>query len=178
MLAFTPATAWRAASTLLCTPPGRAAAAAAGRLPRCPRAPGHPPRAARMMADGPAEVGVAPPTDPAAETIFSKIIRKEIPADIVHEDDQCLAFKDVNPQAPVHILVIPKKPISQLSLATPEDSALLGHLMTTASAVAKAAGCGDRGFRVVVNDGKDGCQSVYHLHLHVLGGRVLGWPPG
>lgn len=73
---------------------------------------------------------------------------------------------------------VPKKPISQLSLATPEDSALLGHLMTTASAVAKAAGCGDRGFRVVVNDGKDGCQSVYHLHLHVLGGRVLGWPPG
>eukprot|EP00170_Pyropia_yezoensis_P000028 contig_542_g28 len=109
---------------------------------------------------------------------FSKIIRKEIPADVVHEDDQCLAFKDVNPQAPVHILVIPKKPISQLSLATPEDSALLGHLMSTASAVAKAAGCGDRGFRVVVNDGKDGCQSVYHLHLHVLGGRVLGWPPG
>lgn len=76
------------------------------------------------------------------------------------------------------LLAVPKKPISQLSLTTPEDSALLGHLMTTASAVAKAAGCGDRGFRVVVNDGKDGCQSVYHLHLHVLGGRVLGWPPG
>jgi len=73
---------------------------------------------------------------------------------------------------------VPKKPISQLSLATSEDSALLGHLMSTASAVAKAAGIADGGFRVVVNDGKDGCQSVYHLHLHVLGGRTMGWPPG
>ncbi|OSX70805.1 hypothetical protein BU14_0666s0010 [Porphyra umbilicalis] len=178
MLAFAPATTWRAAAALVRV--GSLTRPVLASSPRAPRrvAAGRVPPPLRAMADGPTETGVAPPKDPGAETIFSKIIRKEIPADIVHEDDQCLAFNDVNPQAPVHILVIPKKPISQLSLATSEDSALLGHLMSTASAVAKAAGIADGGFRVVVNDGKDGCQSVYHLHLHVLGGRTMGWPPG
>jgi len=111
------------------------------------------------------------------DTIFGKIIRREIPASIVFEDEQCLAFHDVNPQAPVHVLVIPKKPIAQLSKAGDDDSALLGHLMSTARVVAKQLNL-DGGFRVIVNDGKDGAQSVYHLHLHVMGGRQMRWPPG
>jgi len=110
-------------------------------------------------------------------TIFGKIIRREIPSSIVFEDDQCLAFHDVNPQAPVHVLVIPKKPIAQLSKAEDCDSALLGHLMTVARKVAKDLKL-DNGFRLVVNDGRDGAQSVYHLHLHIMGGRQMGWPPG
>jgi histidine triad (HIT) family protein len=110
-------------------------------------------------------------------TIFSKIISREIPADIVYEDDLALAFKDVNPQAPVHILVIPKKPIPQLALATSEDHALLGHLMLTAKLVAEQAGL-KNGYRLVINTGADGGQTVYHLHLHILGGRQLAWPPG
>ncbi|GJQ12235.1 hypothetical protein GpartN1_g4026.t1 [Galdieria partita] len=122
------------------------------------------------------EVGLEPPQDPKADTIFGKIARKEIPADIIYEDDLCLAFRDVNPQAPFHALVIPKKPISQLSTAQPEDQSLLGHLMLVAPKVAKQEGL--QSFRLVVNDGKDACQSVYHLHLHILGGRTLGWPPG
>ncbi|EME30837.1 Histidine triad nucleotide-binding protein 1 [Galdieria sulphuraria] len=122
------------------------------------------------------EVGLDPPKDPKADTIFGKIARKEIPADIIYEDDWCLAFRDINPQAPFHALVIPKKPISQLSTAQPEDQSLLGHLMLVAPKVAKQEGL--QSFRLVVNDGKDACQSVYHLHLHILGGRSLGWPPG
>jgi len=111
------------------------------------------------------------------DTIFGKIIRREIPSSIVFEDDQCLAFHDVNPQAPVHVLVIPKKPIPQLSKAEDDDSALLGHLMTVGKKVAKQLNL-DKGFRLVVNDGSDGAQSVYHLHLHILGGRQMKWPPG
>ncbi|WP_066377575.1 histidine triad nucleotide-binding protein [Anabaena sp. CA = ATCC 33047] len=111
------------------------------------------------------------------ETIFSKIIRREIPANIVYEDDLALAFKDINPQAPVHLLVIPKKPIPKLADATPEDQALLGHLLLTAKLVAEKAGLDD-GYRVVINTGNDGGQTVYHLHLHILGGRSLAWPPG
>jgi len=111
------------------------------------------------------------------DTIFGKILRREIPADIVYEDDQCLAFHDVNPQAPTHVLVIPKKTITQLSTAGDEDSALLGHLMTVARKVAVQLKLA-KGFRVVVNDGNDGAQSVYHLHLHILGGRQMKWPPG
>jgi len=111
------------------------------------------------------------------DTIFGKIIRREIPSTIVFEDDKCLAFNDVNPQAPVHVLVIPKKPIVQLSKAEDHDSALLGHLMTVARKVAQQLNL-DKGFRVVVNDGSDGAQSVYHLHLHILGGRQMRWPPG
>jgi len=111
------------------------------------------------------------------QTIFSKIIRREIPVDIVYEDDLALAFKDVNPQAPVHILVIPKKPIVKLADAESQDQALLGHLLLTAQRVAAEAGL-NNGYRVVINNGADGGQSVYHLHLHILGGRQMDWPPG
>ncbi|GAA6616114.1 histidine triad nucleotide-binding protein [Scytonema sp. NUACC26] len=111
------------------------------------------------------------------ETIFSKIIRREIPANIVYEDELALAFKDVNPQAPVHILVIPKKPIPKLSDTGSEDAVLLGHLLLTATRVAEEAGL-TNGYRIVINTGDDGGQTVYHLHLHILGGRQLSWPPG
>ena len=111
------------------------------------------------------------------DTIFGKIIRREIPADIVYEDDLALAFKDVNPQAPTHILVIPKKPISQLSEASPEDAALMGHLLMTVKKVAEQANLSN-GYRVVINNGADAGQSVDHLHLHILGDRTMNWPPG
>ena len=112
-----------------------------------------------------------------AETIFSRIIRREIPARIEHEDDLCLAFHDVAPQAPVHLLVIPKQPIPSLAHATEADAALLGHLVAVASSLARKLGL-DNGYRLVVNTGDDGGQSVHHLHVHLLGGRPLGWPPG
>lgn len=111
------------------------------------------------------------------ETIFSKIIRREIPADIVYEDELALAFKDINPQAPVHILVIPKQPIPQLADAESQDQALLGHLLLTAKHIALQAGL-NNGYRVVINTGADGGQTVSHLHLHILGGRHMTWPPG
>ncbi|MFM9266596.1 histidine triad nucleotide-binding protein [Tychonema sp. BBK16] len=111
------------------------------------------------------------------ETIFSKIIRREIPADIVYEDDLALAFRDVNPQAPIHILVIPKKPIPKLADAVPEDHALMGHLLLTVKLVAEQLGLSN-GYRVVINNGNDGGQTVDHLHLHILGGRHMKWPPG
>ncbi len=113
------------------------------------------------------------PTD----TIFSKIIRREIPADIVYEDDLCLAFRDVHPQAPVHLLLIPKKPIPKLADAVAEDHKLMGHLLLTAKRVAEQAGL-TNGYRLVINNGEDGGQTVYHLHLHILGGRQMQWPPG
>jgi histidine triad (HIT) family protein len=112
-----------------------------------------------------------------SDTIFGKIIRKEIPVNIVYEDDLALAFKDVNPQAPTHILVIPKKPIPKLELATPEDQALLGHLLLTVRQVAQTAGL-TKGYRVVINNGDDGGQTVDHLHFHILGDRSMAWPPG
>ena len=111
------------------------------------------------------------------ETIFSKIIRKEIPANIVYEDDLSLAFTDINPQAPVHILIIPKKPIVNIATAEPEDQALLGHLLLIAQKVAAQAGL-ENGYRVVINTGIDGGQTVYHLHIHILGRRPMTWPPG
>jgi len=111
------------------------------------------------------------------DTLFSKIINREIPADIVYEDDLCLAFKDVNPQAPVHILVIPKKAISMLSESTEDDQSLIGHLFLTASKIAKEQEIGDA-YRLVVNNGERAGQSVFHLHIHILGGRSLSWPPG
>ncbi len=114
---------------------------------------------------------------PAARTIFKRIIDKEIPADVVYEDDRCLAFRDVNPQAPVHVLVIPKKEIPSLAQAVDEDAPLLGHLLSTARSLATQLGLAN-GYRVVINCGPDGGQSVDHLHLHVLGGRPLAWPPG
>ncbi|SRR5579883_930858 len=112
------------------------------------------------------------------ETIFSKIIQREIPAEIVYEDDLALAFKDINPQAPIHILVIPKKPIPQLAEAESEDRDLLGHLLLTAKHVAEQAGLQEKGYRIVINTGPDGGQTVFHLHLHILGGRQMTWPPG
>ena len=112
-----------------------------------------------------------------SETIFSKIINREIPADIVYEDDLALAFRDITPQAPVHILVIPKKPLPQLAVAESEDHALMGHLLLTVKRVAKLAGL-ENGYRVVINNGSDGGQMVDHLHLHILGGRPMTWPPG
>lgn len=112
-----------------------------------------------------------------ADTIFGRIIRKEIPARIEHEDVLCLAFHDVAPQAPVHVLVIPKKPIPSLAEAQDDDERLLGHLVLVATRLARKLGLGD-GYRLVVNCGRDGGQSVDHLHVHLLGGRSLGWPPG
>jgi len=112
-----------------------------------------------------------------ADTIFSRIIRREIPARIEYEDDLCLAFHDVAPQAPVHLLVIPKQPIPSLVEVTDADKPLLGHLVAVASSLARKLGLDD-GYRLVVNCGRDGGQSVHHLHVHLLGGRSLGWPPG
>ena len=112
-----------------------------------------------------------------AETIFAKIIRREIPAQIEHEDEMCLAFHDVAPQAPTHILVIPKKPIPSLAGVTDADTPLLGHLMRIATEIAKKLNLVD-GYRLVVNCGADGGQTVDHLHIHLLGGRPLRWPPG
>ncbi|MEO1134638.1 MAG: histidine triad nucleotide-binding protein [Cyanobacteria bacterium J06639_1] len=112
-----------------------------------------------------------------SDTIFGKIIRKEIPADIVYEDDLVLAFNDIAPQAPVHILVIPKQPIPQIEMVEESDRDLLGHMLLTAKQVAKDAGLTD-GYRLIINNGTDGGQTVFHLHLHILGGRSLEWPPG
>ena len=123
------------------------------------------------------EQGVAPPSDLSEQTIFDKILAKEIPADVIFEDDLCMAFRDVNPVAPTHFLVIPRKRISQLALAQDDDKDILGHLMLTAAKVAAQEGLDD-GYRIVVNNGKLGCQSVYHLHIHVIGGQQLSWPPG
>ena len=111
-----------------------------------------------------------------AETLFSKIIQRQIPADIIYEDDQALAFRDINPQAPVHFLVIPKKPIAKLSDASDEDQALLGYLLLVANKVAAQEGLTD--FRLNVNNGAGASQTVFHLHIHVLGGRPFSWPPG
>lgn len=110
-------------------------------------------------------------------TLFQKIIDREIPADIVYEDEQALAFHDISPQAPVHVLIIPKKPIAQIEFMSADDGALIGHLFHTASKIAKDLGLDD-GYRLVINNGVQGGQTVYHLHLHLLGGRAFSWPPG
>jgi histidine triad (HIT) family protein len=112
------------------------------------------------------------------DTIFSKIIRKEIPAKIVHEDDECLAFHDIAPQAPTHILIIPKKPIVRVDQSKREDEKLLGHLLVVAGEIATKEGIKDSGFRLVINNGKDAGEAVPHLHVHLLGGRGMAWPPG
>ena len=112
------------------------------------------------------------------DTIFAKIIRREIPADIIYEDDLCLAFRDITPQAPTHVLLIPKKPIPRLSDSTSEDAPLLGHLLATVAIVARDLGLADNGYRIVMNNGNDGGQTVDHLHIHILGGRSMQWPPG
>ncbi len=113
-----------------------------------------------------------------SETLFSKIINREIPADIVYEDEHLLGFRDVNPQAPVHVLFIPKKAMATLNNAEDGDAELLGRLLLAASAFAKAGGFAEAGYRTVINCNADGGQSVYHLHVHLLAGRSLGWPPG
>ena len=112
-----------------------------------------------------------------AATVFSRIIAGEIPARIVYDDDRCLAFHDVAPQAPTHVLVIPKRAIPSLADVTPADADLLGHLIVVASRLAGTLGLSE-GFRLVVNCGRDGGQTVDHLHVHLLGGRAMGWPPG
>jgi histidine triad (HIT) family protein len=111
-------------------------------------------------------------------TIFEKIIRREIPAEIVWEDGDVLAFRDVNPKAPVHVLIVPKRAIARLADATEEDGALLGKLLLAARRVAEKLDLLKSGFRVVINSGPDAGESVPHLHLHVLGKRSLAWPPG
>ncbi|GBP75842.1 Histidine triad nucleotide-binding protein 2, mitochondrial [Eumeta japonica] len=115
-------------------------------------------------------------TQTPGPTIFDKIISKEIKADIIYEDELCLAFNDIAPQAPVHFLVIPKRCIPRLQDTSSHDKELLGHLMLVARSLGAARAPG--GWRLVVNNGRDGAQSVYHLHVHVLGGRQMGWPPG
>jgi len=112
-----------------------------------------------------------------AKNIFKKIIDKEIPADVVYEDDQCLAFRDVAPQAPTHLLVIPKKEIASLDDLTDRDAELIAHIYLVIRNLAREMGL-EAGYRVVVNCGRDGGQSVDHLHFHLLGGRPLHWPPG
>ncbi|MEB3288583.1 MAG: histidine triad nucleotide-binding protein [Leptolyngbya sp.] len=114
----------------------------------------------------------------SGDTIFGQIIRREIPANIVYEDDLCLAFRDIAPQAPIHILVIPKQPIPSLAAVTPEDKEVLGHLMLTIQRIADQEGLTETGYRVVTNIGTDGGQTVFHLHFHLMGGRGMHWPPG
>lgn len=111
-------------------------------------------------------------------TIFKKIIDKEVPADVVYEDDQCLAFRDLKPQAPTHILVIPKKEIPSMDKAEESDKEVLGHLMLTAAKIARNEGLADDGYRLVVNTNEHAGQTVFHLHVHIIGGRRLQWPPG
>ena len=111
-------------------------------------------------------------------TLFTQIINREIPADIVYEDQFCLAFRDVNPQAPVHVLLIPKEEIVSMATVETEDQAVLGHLMVKASEIASMLGLSENGYRLVVNTNEDAGQSVFHLHIHILGGRKLTWPPG
>lgn len=110
-------------------------------------------------------------------TLFTKIINREVPAQIVYEDELCLAFRDINPQAPTHVLLVPKKEIPRLTDAATEDQALLGHLLLVANKIARELGVEDA-FRLVLNNGADAGQSVFHIHLHLLAGRPFRWPPG
>ena len=136
------------------------------------------------LVDEAAAARIASSTDPAinpqAPTFFDKLVSKQIPSTILYEDDECLAFRDINPQAPVHFLVIPKNKdgMNRLSNMREDQQNKVGHLMYVAQKVAHSEGCAAGGFRIVINDGASGCQSVYHLHIHVLGGRQLTWPPG
>lgn len=114
----------------------------------------------------------------ADKTLFEKICAREIPAAILHEDELCVAFRDISPQAPVHILVIPRRPVPRVGLADNEDAALLGHLLLTAAAVARSEGIAESGYRLVINNGPNGGEAVPHLHVHLLGGRQMTWPPG
>ena len=111
-------------------------------------------------------------------TLFEKIIARDILADIVFEDDQCLAFRDISPQAPVHILIIPKKAVARIAAAQADDQSLLGHLLLTAADIARCENIAPSGYRLVINNGSHGGETVPHLHIHLLGGRPLVWPPG
>ena len=113
----------------------------------------------------------------AEKTLFQKIIDREIPAEIVHEDDRCVAFRDNNPQAPTHLLIVPRTPIPSLDALGEEDAPLIGHLFVVAQRLAEQEGLSD-GYRTVFNCGDDAGQTVDHLHLHLLGGRAMSWPPG
>ena len=112
------------------------------------------------------------------KTLFQKIIDREIPAKLVHEDELCIAIHDISPQAPVHVLVIPKKLVPRVAEASSADQALLGHLLLTAAAIAEKLGVAKSGYRLVINNGPDGGESVPHMHVHLLGQRPLAWPPG
>ena len=113
-----------------------------------------------------------------SKTLFEKIVAREISADVVFEDDLVLAFRDIKPQAPTHVLIIPKQPIPRISEAKPEDHKVLGHLLLKAAEVAQKLGLTKSGFRLVFNNGPDAGEAVPHLHCHILGGRKMGWPPG
>jgi histidine triad (HIT) family protein len=113
-----------------------------------------------------------------SKTVFEKIIAREIPADIIYEDDLVVAFHDIKPQAPIHVLIVPRKPIPRIAEATPEDHRLLGHLLIKAAEVAARLGLKQNGYRLVINNGPDGGESVPHLHCHLFGGRPMRWPPG
>lgn len=114
---------------------------------------------------------------PMSKTLFEKIIDGEIPGDIVFQDDHCVAFRDINPTAPMHILLVPRKPIPRLCDAVDDDAPVLGHMLRVAPQIAEAEGLGD-GFRLVINNGEKAGQTVFHLHMHIIGGRTLSWPPG
>jgi histidine triad (HIT) family protein len=116
--------------------------------------------------------------EPKSDNLFLRIARKEIPAEIVYEDDQVVAFKDINPQAPVHVLVIPREPIPTLNDMTPDHEALVGHVLLVAARLAKRMGVDEDGYRVLFNCNAGAGQTVFQLHLHLLGGRPMGWPPG
>lgn len=113
-----------------------------------------------------------------ATDIFEKIIRREIPADIVYEDDEVVGFRDINPQAPVHVLIVPRRRIPTLNDLTPEDAELVGKMYLAATQVAAQEGLAERGYRTVINCNEEAGQTVFHIHLHLLGGRQLTWPPG
>src|SRR5438045_1202697 len=113
-----------------------------------------------------------------SKTLFEKIVAREIPAEIIFEDDLVLAFRDIKPQAPTHVLIVPKKPIPRISEATPQDHQTLGHLLLKAAEVAEKLGVAKSGYRLVFNNGPDAGEAVPHLHCHIIGGRKLGWPPG
>jgi histidine triad (HIT) family protein len=113
-----------------------------------------------------------------SKTLFEKIIAREIAATILYEDDKVIAFRDVKPQAPTHVLIVPKKPIPRIAEAKPEDHQVLGHLLIKAAEVAKQEGLAQSGFRLVFNNGPDAGEAVPHLHCHIIGGRKLAWPPG
>ena len=113
-----------------------------------------------------------------AKTLFEKIITREIPGQIVYEDDHVVAFRDIKPQAPVHVLIVPRQPIPRIGEATPAHHPVLGHLLLKAAEVAAKEGLAERGYRLVINNGPHGGEAVPHLHVHILGGRQMGWPPG